>query len=490
MGVSCRSGAGDAARKVFCGLRMMNHRGQDGSGIGIASASGLIWHKNSGLVPDVFSDSWLGKHADAAIGHNRYATQGDASEKNLQPHFAECRDGGILLASNGDVINYRELRAALEQKGVRFTSDNDGELLARFLAQRIDQGDSPPDAIRQLHNTVQGAYSAVALFQKRLYVFRDVRGFRPLAIVTLPDGSIAVASETVAFGILGADLKTYREVPAGAIYVIDNGDVTVHDAGHPPISPCIFELVYFARPDSQVFGLPVHLVRRRIGWHLAEEANWKTGPNDIVVAVPDSSNEIARGVAEGLGLPFEPGLIRSHTARRTFIESEQSTRDEGVRFKLNPLMLAVEGARVILVDDSIVRGTTIRKIVHMLKRAGAEEVHLFIGSPPIKWPCFMGIATPTKGELIANQLSPAAIVEKVGADSLCHISLSGLRHATGRIHASELTRFQRILGRICNAPKESFRGVTYMRLQQQDISLRCTACFSGEYPIPVPLRRS
>lgn len=490
MGISCPRGRGDAARKTYYGLRMMNHRGQDGSGIGIAAPGGLVWLKKAGLVSSVFTDAWLEQYGETAIGHNRYATQGAATEVNLQPHHAACRDGGILVASNGDIANYRELRSRLEQEGAQFVSENDGELLAHLLARGVDSFGSLHEAIRQLHDLVHGAYSAVALFQDRLYVFRDLHGFRPLAMVTLPDGSVAVASETVAFGILGADLKAYREVPAGAIYAVDNGDVTIYDDGHPSISPCIFELVYFARPDSQVFGLPVQLVRRRIGWLLAEESQWRPGSNDVVVAVPDSSNEIARGVAEGLRLSIEPGLTRSHTSSRTFIEPKQEYRDEAVKFKLNPQYLLVEGRRVLLVDDSIVRGTTIRKIVRMLKHAGAEEVHLFIGSPPIKWPCFMGIATPTKDELIANRLSPDAIARQVGADSLFHISLQGLRYATGPIRVDEQERYGSTLMPLRNAPAGSFRRITLRRLQQQDPSRRCTACFTGDYPIPVPLHRS
>ncbi len=488
-GVSCPRGCSSALRRTYDALRMMNHRGQDGSGMVAIIDNAAMVVKRSGLVQDVYTEAWRQSDASVAIGHNRYATQGDTNELNLQPHAVPCGDTQLFIASNGDIPQYDTLRAELERENIVFRSRNDGELLGHLLAREYHACGAMAEAIRRLFVRIEGAYAAVVLFKGHLYAFRDPRGFRPLAFVQLADGTAVVASETVAFGILGADVKTYTEIRAGSIVEFADGNLTIHEAGHEATAPCIFELVYFARPDSQVFDLPVYLVRRRIGWRLAEESGWTSSDRDIVVAVPDSANEIARGLAQALDLPLEPGLMRSHTSHRTFIQSTQEFRDEEARYKLNPLYLVLEGRRVLLVDDSIVRGTTIKKIVHMLKHAGAAEVHLLIGSPPIRWPCFMGIATRMREELVANAASPEEIAARIGAASLRHISLAGLKAATGPFLPDERKRYRRFLAPFLDAPPDSFRGRAASQFALQQPENRCTACFDGSYSINVPLAR-
>lgn len=316
MAVSLPLGSGTAARFCFDGLRQQQHRGQDGSGMVIYNTCRALVRKGLGLVPDVYPRAWLDHEAEVAIGHNRYATQGSPSAVNLQPHRAITKRGGRLyLASNGDVTNFSELRRLLERDGVVFQSRNDGELLAWLIARAYDETGSMPVALRSLRSTVRGAYSAVVLFQRRVFVTRDVLGFRPLSMARLPTGGHVVASETIAFDILGAEISSYQEVPAGSILELAGGDVIVHDPGWEAVTPCKFEQVYFSRPDSQVFGLPCSLVRRRIGWQLARESRFRSRKNVVVLAVPDSANWIGQGVAEALGVPFLlGGLVRSHTA--------------------------------------------------------------------------------------------------------------------------------------------------------------------------------
>lgn len=486
MAVALPRGTGTAAQLCYEGLRQQQHRGQDGSGMALRNERRAILHKRRGLVSEVFNGHWLRHRSDLAIGHNRYATKGTPSDVNLQPHRALCRDGRIFLASNGDVTNYARLRQRLKRQGVVFLSHNDGELLAWLVARAYDRTRSMPAALAALREEVQGAYSAILLFQERIFVVRDPLGFRPLSLAEIPGGGIAVASETVAFDILHADPSSYREIPAGAILELHQGGYTVHAPGGPMRAGCSFELIYFSRPDSLVFGLPDSLIRRRLGWNVAREARFRRRRDVVVTAVPDSSNEIAAGVAEELGVPFVRGLIRSHTARRTFIEKEQRIRDEGVKYKLNPNRYWLDGMTVLLVDDSIVRGTNIGKIVRMLKRIGTAEVHILIGSPRIFWPCHMGIATPTREELIANRMSLKALAEYADAESVFHLSLEGLRSALGPITARERRRHPGVIDPLYTAPRDSYRGRVRACLEDADADRYCYACFSGRYPVPVP----
>lgn len=488
MAVSLPHGTGTAPRLCYDGLRQQQHRGQDGSGMALQNRTRMLSQRKLGLVAEVYSNGWLRHNFDVAIGHNRYATQGSPSLVNLQPHRAvTVRGEPLSLASNGDLTNFRQLRRQLKRNGVQFVSTNDGELLAWLVADGITETGSIVGALRRLRGTVTGAYSAVVLFRERVYVARDPLGFRPLVITALPDGGIAVASETVAFDILHADATQYGRVAAGAILELINGKVVVHDAGWPDTTPCKFEHVYFSRPDSVVFGLPSSLVRRRIGWALGRESHIRRRSRVIVVPVPDSANWIAQGVAESLGVPYEPGaIIRSHTARRTFIEKEQRIRDEGVRYKLNPDRSMLEGMTVLLVDDSIVRGTTVPKIVRMLRRVGVAAVHLLIGSPPIRFPCFMGIATPRREELIANRMSQAALTRFAEADSLTHLSLAALQASGGPWTAWERRRFPEVLALYDRAAPGTLRAKVRKRLASAEPGRYCYACFTGDYPVPIP----
>ena len=485
MAVSLPPTRADALQLVYDGLRMQQHRGQDGSGMAYVDCSGVVALKKTGLVSEVYDADWLGRTACNAIGHNRYATQGAPSPINLQPQYAAYGMKSVYVVSNGDLTNYRELRAELEAQGARFVSDNDAECLAHILAQNLAQNDEPIEAICQVQARAVGAFSAAALIQGRIYVWRDKHGFRPLAFCHLPGRGVAVASETVAFDAIGGDMSTYQDVPANAIIELHRGGVFVHSRGHVALNPCVFEWIYFARPDSMVFGLPVSLIRRRIGWQLSRNFPMSTD-GLVVVPVPDSATEIGRGVAEGLSLPIIGGLLRSHTARRTFIESDQVFRDEGVKYKFNPDRYLIDGQRVLLIDDSIVRGTTIRKIVRMVRHAGAAQVHLMVGSPPVRWPCFMGIATPTKEELIANRMSVEEIRTFAEADSLTYLTLDQLKAAIGPLQQWEREQFPNYLRPLLTADALSWRGRVRQRLGFNQPDQHCFACFTGDYPVPIP----
>ncbi|MFH1366783.1 MAG: amidophosphoribosyltransferase [Patescibacteria group bacterium] len=488
MAVSLPSELNYAPQFIYEGLRQQQHRGQDGSGMALVCPEGTVLKKELGLVSQVFPPDWLESHpSGVGIGHNRYSTQGLNTEVNLQPHQA----GEIYLANNGHIINYWSLRNQLEREGEIFKSTNDGELLAKIVGREFDRTADVLSAIESLHQIVIGAYSVVMLFAGKLYVFRDPKGYRPLSLCRLPKGGVAVASETIAFDILEADFETYQEVLAGAVLEIDKGEVTVLKQGWPATCQCVFEHIYFSRPDSDVFGLGVALIRQRIGYQLALEFLAKSGfqidDRVVVICVPDSSTQIARGAALALGAPYEQGLIRSHTARRTFIESQQQVRDEGVKYKFNPQRTVIKGKKVIVVDDSIVRGSTNKKLIAMLRRAGASEVYLLIGSPQIKWSCFMGIDTPTLTELIANQMDLSGIVKQLDVDSLTHLSLEGLKKAVGPITEGEKEAFKGLLMCLREAEAGSYYGRIWERLLTSDPEHFCYACFSGEYHLPVPL---
>ncbi|RMG68662.1 MAG: amidophosphoribosyltransferase [Calditrichaeota bacterium] len=423
-----------AARQVMEALYAEQHRGQESCGIAASDGQWLRLHKAMGYVREVFPNEILETMPGfAALGHVRYPTRGSSSLLNAQPYLIETLRGPIYaIASNGDVVNYDEVAMDLRQKGVHFTSSNDGELLGRFIVYQHEvHGLEIPAAIALLMRRIRGAYSALFLTSQYLYVFRDRHGFRPLLIGQVGD-DVAVASESCALDILRAE--AVREVEPGEILAISRHGMhstrtqssllTDLDEEPVPTHHCIFELIYFARPDSYQFGEYVYEVRQRIG---AKLASYDEEPVDVVVPVPDSANFIALGYAAARGVPFNFGLIRNHYVGRTFIRPDQYMRDESVRTKFNPLKDFFNGKRVVMVDDSIVRGTTIRKIVRMIKAAGAREVHLRIGCPPVRFSCFYGIDTPTRKELIANNMSLEEICTYTGADSLKFLKIEDLR---------------------------------------------------------------
>ena len=412
-----------AARLAYLGLYALQHRGQESAGIVSSDGLDLYAGKGMGLVEEVFSAEVLARLVgDAAIGHTRYSTAGDTSLTNAQPIVIDCNKGKLALAHNGNLTNAAEWRRKLEHRGSIFQTTSDTEVIVHLIARSAARNLS--GAIGDALNQVEGAYSLVLLTREELYAIRDPRGFRPLALGKL-GGAWLVASETCAFDLLGADYV--REVEPGEMVRISRAGVeSIRFAPPKPHQYCIFEHVYFARPDSLVFGRPVNQSRELLGRLLAEE---HPAEADIVVPVPDSGVPAAIGYAHESKIPFCMGLIRNHYIGRTFIEPVQDIRDFGVRLKLNPVRGLLEGKRVVLVDDSIVRGTTSRKIVRMVREAGAREVHMRISCPPTVSPCYYGIDTPTREELIAAVKTVEGIREFLGADSLGYLSLESLRRA-------------------------------------------------------------
>ena len=412
-----------AARLAYLGLYALQHRGQESAGIVSSDGLDLYAGKGMGLVEEVFSAEVLARLVgDAAIGHTRYSTAGDTSLTNAQPIVIDCNKGKLALAHNGNLTNAAEWRRKLEHRGSIFQTTSDTEVIVHLIARSAARNLS--GAIGDALNQVEGAYSLVLLTREELYAIRDPRGFRPLALGKL-GGAWIVASETCAFDLLGAEYV--REVEPGEMVRISRAGVeSIRFAPPKPHQYCIFEHVYFARPDSLVFGRPVNQSRELLGRLLAEE---HPAEADIVVPVPDSGVPAAIGYAHESHIPFCMGLIRNHYIGRTFIEPVQDIRDFGVRLKLNPVRGLLEGKRVVLVDDSIVRGTTSRKIVRMVREAGAREVHMRISCPPTVSPCYYGIDTPTREELIAAVKTVEGIREFLGADSLGYLSLESLRRA-------------------------------------------------------------
>ncbi|MBW6514365.1 MAG: amidophosphoribosyltransferase [Candidatus Syntrophosphaera sp.] len=424
-------GSPDSARIAALGMFAEQHRGQESCGMAVSDGRVIHLHKSMGLVKEVFTDEVLNTlPGKIAIGHVRYPTKGTATRFNTQPHMVETLFGpSHALASNGDLVNYAQMRELLEQKNVYFNSDNDGELLVKYLAWQISQGHAILDAIRMLMGEIKGAYSCVFCTRDELYMFRDPLSIRPMVWGKTADGTVVVASESCALDTL--DVSERSEVPPAGIIRVNAEGITVLE-NDPNLyrqqshnSYCVFEHIYFSRPDSFHFGENVFAVREKIGALLArEDAGLEA---DCVVPVPDSSNFMAVGYAAAKGLPLSLGLIRNHYIGRTFIKPEQTIRDESVRQKFNALPNFFEGKSVVLVDDSIVRGTTIRKIVKMIKAAGAEQIHLRIGSPQVRFSCYYGIDTPHREELVANRFSLDEIRERTGVDSLKHLKIASLR---------------------------------------------------------------
>jgi len=436
----------EAANLAYLGLYALQHRGQESAGIVSSDGKELFLHRAMGEVEEIFQPSVLAQlPGSLAIGHTRYSTAGDKALLNAQPIMIDCNKGTVALGHNGNLTNAAEWRRKLEHRGSIFQTNSDTEVIVHLIAR--SQARNLSGAIGDALNQVEGAYSLLVLTQDELYAVRDPRGFRPLVLgkLTTPGGfdSWLVASETCAFDLLNA--QYIREIePGEMVRISKSGIESIHFAPEKPHQFCIFEHVYFARPDSTIFGRSVNDSREALGRQLAREHPVDA---DLVVPVPDSGVPAAVGYAMESGIPFRMGLIRNHYIGRTFIEPSQAIRNFGVKLKLNPVRRLMEGKRVILVDDSIVRGTTSRKIVRMVREAGAKEVHVRISCPPTISPCYYGVDTPTKEELIASSNSPEEICRFLGADSLGYISMTGLKQAV-------------------NDTQGNF----------------CTSCYTGNYP--------
>jgi amidophosphoribosyltransferase len=438
----------DAAALVALGLHALQHRGQEASGIVSYDGTEFPSHRGLGLVDDIFHSPAViaGLKGRLAIGHNRYATTGGTLLRNVQPLYGQMTFGGFALGHNGNLTNAAKLRDELVEHGALFQTTTDTEVIVHLVA--LSKKSSVIDRLVEALRRVQGAYSLVAAAADMMIGVRDPNGFRPLVLGKF-DGAFVLASETCALDIIGAEFV--RDIAPGELVVITPQGIQSH---HPfeKSSPrfCIFEYIYFARPDSLVEGHSVYDVRKRIGTELAKEAPCDV---DLVVPVPDSGVPAAIGFAQQSGIPFELGIIRNHYVGRTFIEPTQSIRHLGVKLKHNANRATVEGKRIVLVDDSIVRGTTSRKIVEMMRSSGAAEVHLRISSPPVQYGCFYGIDTPSRQELMASRLTVSQMAEFIGADSLAFISEDGMYRAMGE------------------AARNS-------KLPQY-----CDACFTGDYPV-------
>lgn len=416
----------DAANITYLGLYALQHRGQESAGITSSNGVELFTRKSMGHVQDIFTPPVIASlPGSAAIGHTRYSTAGDTNLLNAQPFSVACNKGKIAVAHNGNITNALELRRELEDEGSIFQASSDTEVILHLVARSRER--TLAGALRDAMLQLEGAFSLVFLAEDRIIVARDPHGFRPLAMGQMENKSYVFASETCAFDLIGA---TYLcDVDPGEMIIVGPEGMT-RERYTPKQDPafCVFEHVYFARPDSLVFGRPVQLSREMLGRFLARETGVAA---DVVVPVPDSGVAAAIGYAAESGIPYRQALIRNHYVGRTFIEPSQAIRDFGVKLKLNPVKHLIEGRRVILVDDSIVRGTTSRKIVRMVRSAGAREVHLRISCPPTVSPCFYGVDTPVEKELIAANATLEEIRKYVEADTLGYLSMPSLREAVG-----------------------------------------------------------
>ena len=424
-GVFAIYGHPEASKIAYLGLHALQHRGQESAGITASDGHILVSHKGMGHVAEIFTQHVIDSLAGhSSIGHTRYSTAGDTDLKNAQPLTVSCQKGQVALAHNGNLVNATGLRKELEGRGDIFQTTSDSEVILHYLARSKHNG--IPESLAEALDKVVGAYSLVMLFKDSVIAVRDPRGFRPLCLGKL-DGAYVVASETCAFDLINA---TYlREVEPGEMVILEKCGLTALKFA-PPVQPaqCIFEHVYFSRPDSVIFGRSVQESREMLGRLLARE---QPADADLVVPVPDSGVAAAIGYSEESSVPLKFGLIRNHYVGRTFIEPSQAIRDFGVKLKLNPVRSLLEGKRVVLVDDSIIRGTTSRKIVRIVREAGAREIHVRISCPPTISPCYYGIDTPTKKELIASTHTVEQIRQYIEADSLGYLSLEGMRHAVG-----------------------------------------------------------
>jgi amidophosphoribosyltransferase len=433
------------ARMAFFGLFALQHRGQEAAGIAVSDGSAIRMHKDVGLVNNIFTPQTLAPlEGDFAIGHTRYSTTGSSQARNAQPFLLDTRYGAIAIAHNGNLVNTTPLRHELLDRGVGMASSSDSEVIAQMLAGA--RGDTWFDRIKDAMQSWQGAYSLVILTRSEVFAVRDPWGFRPLNVGMLPSGGHAVASETGALRTLGCE--SIREVKPGEIVALSNSALRVHQALKPvdPLALCSFEHIYFSRPDNDFDGRSVHQVRQNLGHELALEA---PADADVVIAVPDSATPAAIRYAQTSGIPYCDGFIKNRYIGRTFIEPTDSLRKQGVALKYNVINDNVRDKRVVMLDDSIVRGNTTGPLLKLLRDAGARSIHVRITCPPIRHPCYMGVDMGAYDDLIAHKQSVAQICEHIGADSLVFLSLEGMLRAIGR--------------------SEGY----------------CTACFTGRYPIPI-----
>lgn len=439
----------DVARLTFFGLYALQHRGQESAGIATSDGQQLHLHRRMGLVSSAFTEDDLrALPGFIAIGHTRYSTTGSSIPVNAGPVMVQKGNEAIAVSHNGNLVNGEELRHALLREGVEFESTTDTEALAWSIL--LTPGRDWVERIRRAMDQWIGAFSLACLTREALIAVRDPLGIRPLCLGRLEAGWV-VASETCALATIGAEFM--REIEPGEIVVIDAQGITAYPAPSVGLEQamCVFEFIYFARPDSSIMGQRLHVVRQRMGAEL-----WREHPAeaDLVVPLPDSAVPAAIGYSLASGIPYAEALIKNRYIGRTFIQPDQRLREQGVRLKFNALPEVLAGKRVVLIDDTIVRGTTSRPIVELLKQNGAREVHMRVHSPPIRWPCYLGVDMATRDELIAAQLNVEEIGRTIGADSLGYLSLEGLFRAMG-------------------LPKERF----------------CAACLTGHYPVPVPLKR-
>ncbi|MEW5945722.1 MAG: amidophosphoribosyltransferase [bacterium] len=435
----------DVARLAYFGLYALQHRGQESAGIAVASGDEIRCYKNMGLVTRAFEEKILAlMRGDAAVGHVRYSTTGDSVEENAQPVHSRA-EREIALGHNGNLVNTATFRENLINDGVKLRSTTDSEVIAEMIAR--DPAPTVEEAIVGVASKIRGAFSIALLANGRVYAFRDPLGIRPLCIGRLNASGWVVASESCALNIVGAE--RLRDVEPGEIVAIDrNGPRTVHRLKSERRATCIFEFIYFARPDSYILDRSLYHCRKLMGQTLAAES---PAAGDIVISVPDSGTPAAIGFAKASGIPYEEGLIKNRYVGRTFIQPDQRIRSLGIKIKLNPLLETIGGKRVVLVDDSIVRGTTSSQIIGILKEHGAGEVHVRVSSPPVRNPCFYGIDTAEREELLASSRTIEEVQSHIGADSLRYLSIEGMIKSTG-------------------LDKSNF----------------CLACFNNDYPIPIP----
>jgi amidophosphoribosyltransferase len=439
----------DVARLTYFGLHALQHRGQESAGIAVADGSTLTVVKNLGLVPQVFTESDLNTLVGhLAIGHTRYSTTGcSTSWENAQPMVSSIGPNTIALAHNGNLVNTTELRQQLKGNGVRFRSTTDSEVITSLVDHFTQKSSSIRGGIRETMRYIRGAYSVVLMSEEALYAFRDPYGVRPLVLGELPSGGWIVSSETCGLDIVGA--RYLRDVAPGEMIKLSAAGLESEQAV-PAERPslCIFEFIYFARPDSVMYGRGLYEARMAMGAGIARSAPVEA---DVVIGVPDSGVPGAVGYAKESGIPYGEGLVKNRYVGRTFISPSESLRQQGIRLKLNPLRHVIEGKRLVVVDDSIVRGNTSRKLIALLRDAGATEVHVRVTAPPVVWPCFYGIDTDTQEQLIAANQSIEEIRDFIGADSLAYLSVDDMVTS-------------------CGGSADQY----------------CTACFTGEYPIPIP----
>ena len=447
-GIYSNNTADDISRIAFFGIFALQHRGQESAGIATTNGRELFLHREQGLVNQIFTETNLSElKGHAAICHTRYSATGASVKRSIQPMVAYTRYGEIALAHNGDMVNTGEIRELLKTKGIDFDTTSDSEVLLRLIS--LSDKPTIQEAVSQAMGVVKGAYAAVVLTKNEVIGFKDPKGIRPLSLGRLEDGTLAIASESCAFSTIGG--QVIRELEPGEILTLNrNGMTSIEGQKKQGNALCIFEYVYIARPDSNLNGIPVHLARKRMGEELAREC--PIDGCDLVFPIPNTGVQAAVGLAEASGVPFAQAIVKNHYIHRTFIRPHQSMRENAVKMKLIPLRELLDGKKVVMVDDSIVRGTTIGPTIDLIRGAGAKEVHVRIACPKYLYPCFYGIDTCNRDELIATRMSEDEIRQHIGADSLGYLSLEGLFKAVGKD-----------AGNSC-----------------------CAACLNGRYPVEIP----